>query len=251
MTGQQESIYAFITFTICLYIVGGRWTRSKTSDWNLYRQTLAALLPSLKGIINSVDDLNSLKSLTTWAMVLAYDSACPRKWSASNVQVALGGSLSCPCYGNRLRVYLGGLYTPTYRKTGHPIVISREPTRGILRQLKEMAEEICVDIWRRCSAFSGTAGDWLPITLGDLMALKQPGLARSLIASFTLSVPWVLGTLLPLTQCLPGPTACPRWSDCLNLGTILLSWIRTRMVFFFHKQVERTLKTSRHIVLSL
>ena len=41
---------------------------------------MAALLPSSEGTINSVDDLNSLKSFTTRAMELAYGDACPRKW---------------------------------------------------------------------------------------------------------------------------------------------------------------------------
>ena len=41
------SDHAFITFTIRLKIAGGRWIRSSKADWDLYRRTLAALLPSL------------------------------------------------------------------------------------------------------------------------------------------------------------------------------------------------------------
>ena len=80
------SDHAFITFTIRLKIVGGRWIRSSKADWDLYRRTLAALLPSSEGTISSVDDLNSLESLTTRAMQLAYDEACPRRWVSFKCQ---------------------------------------------------------------------------------------------------------------------------------------------------------------------
>ena len=52
--------------------------RSNKADQDLYRRTLAALLPSSEGTINSVDDLNSLE--------LAYDNACLRKWVSFKCQ---------------------------------------------------------------------------------------------------------------------------------------------------------------------
>ena len=83
------SDHALITFTIYLKIVGGRWIKSNKVDWDLYRRTLAALLPSSEGTINSVDDLNSLESLTTRVMELAYDDACPRKWVSFKCQSSI------------------------------------------------------------------------------------------------------------------------------------------------------------------
>ena len=96
------SDHAFITFNIRLNIAGCKWVRTNKAEWDLFRRTLAALLPSWEETINSVDDLNSLEYLTTQAMKPA-----PGNGSALNVEAARGGPLNCRCLGDRSRNYLG------------------------------------------------------------------------------------------------------------------------------------------------
>ena len=74
------SDHAFITFNLHLKISGGRWVRNKETNWETYRQSLAAHLPSHEGLVDSVDELDAYASLTTEAMVRALEAACPRKW---------------------------------------------------------------------------------------------------------------------------------------------------------------------------